>query len=126
MATTLSYGFVKPADGDRGSTFWDHLADNIQQLNDHTHNGTNSSLLTSASSAAVVQTVLAASWAASGSGYRQLLTVPSGMDIDTCNVIFRNSSTGEQYYLDTVKVSDTTFYVYINDNTIELKAIYTS
>lgn len=126
MSTTLSYGFIKNADGDRGSAFWDDLAANAQLMNDHTHNGTNSALLTAAATLAVAQTVLAASWSASGSGYRQLLTVPTGMDVDTMNVIFRDSTTGEQFFLDTTKVSDTTFYVYINDSSKTLKAIYTT
>lgn len=126
MSTTLSYGVVKNADGDRGSAFWDDLAANQQLQNDHTHNGTNSARLTAVSADAVSANVSSASWAASGTMYRQLLTVPSGLDVDLMNVIFRDASTGAQYYLDTTKVSDTTFYVYINDNTKDLKAIYTT
>lgn len=126
MATTLSYGYIKPQDGDKGSTFWDHLATDIQMLNDHTHNGTNSAKLNALASDAVVDDVAAVDWVASGTMYRQLVTVPSGMDVDEMNVIFRDASSGEQYYLNTVKVSDTTYYVYINDNTKDLKAIYTT
>jgi hypothetical protein len=126
MSTTLSYGVIKNADGDRGSAFWDDLAANQQLQNDHTHNGTNSARLTAVATDAVSQNVASGSWVASGTMYRQLLTVPTGLDVDLVNVIFRDSSTGEQYYLSTVKVNDTTFYVYINDNSKDLKAIYTT
>jgi hypothetical protein len=34
MATTLSYGFEKPATGDKGTVFWPALEDNIQQLHE--------------------------------------------------------------------------------------------
>ena len=48
MATTLSYGFVRPATGDKGSVFFPALEDNITQLNSHDHDGTDSALMTAA------------------------------------------------------------------------------
>lgn len=127
---TLSYGYKLPEDGDRGNIFFPGLEDNIQRLNDHTHNGSNSSLLTAASSVATTQTVSAASWVAYGSDgyYRQLVTMPTGIAFETHAIEFRISGgtfDGHVFYPNIEKVSATTFYVYINDNTQTIKAIYT-
>lgn len=126
MPSTLTYGFVKPQSGDRGSVFFPDLEDDIQQLNDHTHNGVNSSKLTASSSDAVSANITAVGWVVSGSGYRQLVTVPSGMTVDLMNVSFRESVTGDLMLLGWTKNSSTTYYVYINDNSLDLKAVYTT
>lgn len=42
MATTLSYGYVKPVTTDLGSVFFPAIEADIQQLNDHVHDGTTS------------------------------------------------------------------------------------
>jgi hypothetical protein len=111
---TLSYGVKKPENPDTGDTFFKALEDNAQLQNDHTHNGTNSAPL-----ATLQQTVLAANWVASGGSpaYRQLLTVPTGLQYDTCQIWARRS-TGEQIYPDLRRVSSTTFYFY-NANTTD-------
>jgi hypothetical protein len=132
MATTLSYGFEKPATGDKGTVFWPALEDNIQQLNDHTHNGTNSARLTSVGSQATVQSVTAVGWSSVGDGlYRQLVTLPAALTAvggvyNDYKIQIRNAAATERVLLLPVeKVSTTTFYVWINDNTIALKVIYT-
>lgn len=123
---TLSHGFEKPETGDKGSVFFPALENNIQKLNDHTHNGTNSELLTAASSAAVTQTINSASWSHLGSGtYRQLVTMPANIAFDTHSIQLRNNSTGVVMYLGIEKVSANTYYVFINDNSVTLKAVYT-
>lgn len=38
----LSYGFWKPEDNDTGDVFFPKMADNVQQTNDHNHDGVNS------------------------------------------------------------------------------------
>lgn len=123
---TLSYGFQKPESGNNGAAFFPALESNIQQLNDHTHNGSNSALLTASSSTAVSQSILAASWASLGSGkYSQTVTMPGVITFDTHNIQLRNTSTGEIMLLSVTKASANTYTVYINDNTIALTAIYT-
>jgi hypothetical protein len=130
MPTTLSYGFVKPQTGDKGSVFFPDLEDNIQQLNDHTHNGTNSAKLTAAAMTATTQAILSASWSLLGDGiYRQLVTVPAsltgnGGTYDNHAVQFRNTANGRMLYLSTEKASSTTYYLYINDNSIDVTAVY--
>ena len=132
MSTTLSYGFEKPATGDKGSVFWPALEDNIQQLNDHTHNGTDSARLTSVGMQANVQSVTTAGWSSVGGGlYRQTVTLPAALTAvggvyNDYNIQIRNAAATERVLLLPIeKVSTTSFYVWINDNTIALKVIYT-
>lgn len=127
MATTTSHGLQKPQTGDTGATFWTDLANAIQVLNDHTHNGTNSELLTAASSLAVTQTVSSGSWGADlgGSKYRQLVTLP-GTLIFEGSVIQVRLSTGEMVYPTIEKVSSTTYYIYSNDNSKTFTVYYST
>ena len=131
MSTTLSYGYKKPQDGDKGSTFWDDLEFDIQRTNDHTHNGVDSAVLASGNVSATTQNILAASWVAHGSTglYRQLVTMPTSptaMQFDNYYMMFRNTSTKNQMFLSVEKVSATTFYVYINDNSVNVTIYYLS
>ena len=124
---TLSYGFKKPQTGDNGSVFFPALEDDIQQLNDHTHNGTNSSKITIGALTQTTQTIAAGSWGAVTGGFRQLVTIPGSLQFDDVVISFRDSTSGNYYDGLTVeKVSGTTYYVYINDNSITLKAYYGS
>jgi hypothetical protein len=127
MSTTLSYGYVKPQTGDRGSVFFPALEANIQQLNDHDHDGTDSAKLTTASSNVMTESILAASWGATiGNGqYRQLITLPVTLSYDTIQIFFRNSS-GETVFTKHTKASSSTYYVYTNDDALALTAVYTS
>lgn len=123
---TLSHGYEKPETGDKGSVFFPALEDNIQKLNDHNHNGLNSELLTAAASAAVTQTISSASWAHQGSGtYRQTVTMPAGIAFETHAITLRNNANGQQMFLGIEKVSSNSYYVFINDSSITLKAYYT-
>lgn len=117
----LSMGFKKPQDGDQGDVFFDAIAFDVQQLNDHTHNGTNSQLL-----ATQTQSIVSGSWAAApigGGVYRQLVTVPAGYSFDTASIWFK-ISTGVVIYPSVERVSSVTYYIYVNDNTLNLTAYY--
>lgn len=125
---TLSYGYLKPQTPDNGGDFFPALEQDIQQLNDHTHNGSNSALLTSQSITPVSQTILTASWSAtSGGTYRQLVTTPPAIDFDNYGLAFRIASganLGFEIHPSVERVTDTTFYVYTNDNTIDVTILY--
>lgn len=130
MSTTLSYGFEQPATGDKGSVFFPALEANIQLVNDHTHNGTNSAKLTSAASVAVTQAISSASWSHQGSGtYRQTITIPAALTgnggvYESFSIQFLNTANGRKLFLQTEKVTSTTYYLYINDNSIDVTAVY--
>lgn len=124
---TLSYGFLKPQTGDRGSAYFPALEGDIQQLNDHVHNGVDSAKIASAGVLATTQAILSAAWVlVAGGTYRQLVTVPATITtLASWRVEFLDPS-GFQQYLTMERVSTTTFYVYINDNSLALTAQYLS
>lgn len=116
---TLSYGFKKPSAPDRGNIVFPAMEDNIQRLNDHTHDGSNSAPVPGSSIVAGSTTLLAASWVSLGGGhYRQQGTVPAGYNFDTQTMSFRLTS-GHYIYPTVEKISATQFWVYTIDNTLD-------
>jgi len=121
---TLSFGFKKPENNDRGATVFTALEDNIQQLNDHTHDGTDSAKLSSSALELVSQTLANTDWVASTNDlYRQLVTLPAALNFDTLSLQCRLSD-GSVFFPTVEKVSTSQFYLYINDNTQNVTVIY--
>jgi hypothetical protein len=126
---TLTYGFKKPETNDKGNEFFPALEENIQQLNDHTHNGSDSPLLPTVSLVKSTQSILSAAWAAtSGGRYRQEVTLPAGFTYANTQlrfVIAGGGTDGEMIYPSIVKgTAANKYYVYINDNSLALTALY--
>jgi len=127
MSTTLTYGRKVPADGDKGTSFFDDLEDNIAVDDAHTHDGTNSSTLSTSSITNATTSILSAAWVAVAGKtglYSQNVTMPTGLTLGKRGVLFIDASTGHFYLLSVEQVSTTEYTVYINDNTISLTAIY--
>lgn len=129
MTITKTYGRRKPEDGDKGSTFFDDLEHNIDLNDAHTHNGVDSAKLPSTSFTKTTQSILAAGWSAVAGKdiYKQTVTVPTGLDRTKTNgveVCFKDTDTGHNLLLSIEWVSDTTFDVFINDNTKNVTVIY--
>lgn len=123
---TLTYGFQKPQTGDKGSVFFPGLEDDLQQLNDHTHNGSNSSLIPSSSVTAVTQSVAHAGWGSSVGGlYSQVVSMPAGITWGTKAITFIDATANRVLLLSHVQVTSNTFRVYCNDPTIDLTVLYT-
>ena len=124
MSTTLSYGFVKPQNGDKGAPLFTALENDIQQLNDHTHNGVNSAQLTTASIVVVTQAVASGSWVLDANGhYKQVVTLPGTLEYDEIFISMRDGSGNE--VLPTIeKVSATTYRVWTIDNSVGYTAVY--
>ena len=123
---TLSNGFKKPETGDKGSIFFAALEDNIDQVNSHSHNGTDSEKLSTISSNVLTSDVLAASWAADGNTYKQSIIMPAGIVYDNVTISYKEAVTHEIAHLKTVKTATDTFDVYCNDSTKSFKAVYSS
>ena len=124
---TLSFGFKKPQTPDKGSVFFPALEADIQQVNDHNHNGTNSAKLPASSLTPTQGSINSAGWVSLGGGnYRQLVTMPATLTIDDYLPHFRLSATGHPVLLSVEKVTATTYWVYINDNTQSLIVSYTA
>lgn len=125
MATTLTYGLIKPTDGDLGSTWFDNLEANITQLDAHTHNGTNSPRLTSKSVTKETDAIASGSWGSLiGGVYSQTVTMPSGMLFADFGLEFRIDSTEEVIHPTVVQASTTSYTVSVNDNTLNLIVMY--
>lgn len=120
----LSYGFKKPKNPDTGAIFWPALEFDIQQLNDHSHNGVDSAPIVK------TQSILASAWGSDlgGGKYRQLVTLPNTLTVvltfDAISIEMR-LSTGDVIHPTIEKVSSTTYYVYTNDNSQTYTAVYT-
>lgn len=130
---TLSYGFFKPETGDRGAVWFPALEDNFQNLNDHDHDGVNSSLLSITSVGKPSSTVASGSWISDGGGnYHVVVTVPiaiSGATAPANDIIYYEVVTkintagatyGDRLYPDIERETATTFTVRVNDNTLDL------
>ena len=116
---TLSKGFKKPQNTDTSDVWMPAMEQNIQKLNDHKHDGSDSQLL-----GLTAQTLLAANWGDSIEGtYAQSVTLPAGFNYDTCSMDFK-LSTGEVIYPSIDRVSTTQYIIYTNDNTLTYTANY--
>lgn len=124
MATTLSYGYIQPVNGDKGSVWFPALNDNIQQLNDHDHNGVNSALLPSTSITGGTVVIPNSSWILDAPGrYKQDVIVPAGYNLDDYAITFY-LSTGEIIMPSITKLSTTSFRVFGCDNSLIYKAVF--
>lgn len=115
---TLSNGYKLPENTDTGDVVFPALEYDIQLLNSHTHNGSGTG---GADLGSRTVNAVAASWVAAPVGgglYRQSVTLPSGMNYDTCNIWFK-LSTGEFVYPSIDRISASAFYVYTNDNSLQ-------
>jgi len=114
MASTLSNGYILPANGDLGDVFWPALEANIQRVNDHNHDGTNSSRLAATSVETVTEAIPAATFTLVGSQYRATVDLPGSGLIENVHVTFRDPTTQAQVLLHYEKISTTQFYVFTN------------
>lgn len=120
---TISYGFQEPEDGDKGSVWFPALASDIRQIADHSHNGVNSAQLSVRAIVTPTVSLPAASWSFVEDGvYRQLMTLPTGIQFDAVIPSCRDSS-GHVLGLTIEKASDTTAWVYTWDNTLNVTVV---
>jgi hypothetical protein len=124
MATTLSYGYIQPQNGDKGSVWYPALNSNIQQLNDHTHDGVTSAQIAANSINPGTVSIPSAAWVLDVAGrYRQDITVPSGFNMSDFSITFY-LSTGEIIQPSITKLSATSFRVFGPDNTLTYTAVF--
>jgi len=114
MARTLSNGFILPEDGDFGNTWFDDLEANIQRVNDHNHDGANSSNIPSTAIVPVVVTLAAADFVADPAGFTAVLTTNSTINLDERSLYFRDAVTKQQVFLDFERVSSASYNVFTN------------
>lgn len=125
MASTLSYGYIQPANGDKGSVWFPALNTNIQKLNDHTHNGSDAAQINAGVIVSGTVSILAAGWTLVEAGkYKQTVTVPAGFTTTGYSITVRLASTNTVIYPTIDYVSGTTFDIYTCDNTLSYTAVF--
>ena len=118
MSTTLTYGLKLPTAGDRGAPLFADLEGNINQLDSHNHNGTNSAKIAASSVDSSLVSVPAANWVSQGDGlYDQVVTIPAAFSYDEHKISVRIESTKEYIFPKVEKVAATQVRVWTNDNT---------
>lgn len=111
----LSKGWKLPQTGDFGSIWFPAMEDNIQQMNDHTHDGINSEKISGVSLNASTAQVLAAAFTDQGNGYfRATVSTPGGIEPGNFVITTRNPTTKEPMYLKQERLSSSQFYIYSN------------
>ena len=125
----LGYGFILNDAGDESSTAWmTNTNTNAQLLNDHTHDGVNSSLITSPSFIKTSRDVDANAWVLVGVGiYSQNVTIPLGFEFNNVLmqfIITAGPAVNELWYPVVIRTSISTFDIFSNDNTIEFTVRY--
>lgn len=127
----LSFGYKQPETGDRGSVWFPALNFDVQRLNDHNHDGTNSTKLTGAAITGLTgPTILAAGWVAvagQAGTYSQDVNMPAGTLYDDYVPTFRifgGGSAGKLLALTVNKLAGAQYRIFINDNTLDLSVLY--
>lgn len=118
---TLTYGFQKPQSNDRGPVVFPALEANWQQVNDHTHDGSNSAPILSSSISKTTQTLVSGDWTlVSGGHYTQTKNLPGALQYDGVTLTFHHAVTGDLVYPTVTKVSATQYAVGWDDPSVGL------
>lgn len=110
----LSFGYKLPETGDFGDVWFVAIEDNITRLNAHTHDGTNSSKITSSSISAVTQTVVSGSFGLVGTKFEATVTAVGITNIDEYAIHVKDPTTKDPIYLEVEKVSTTQYKLFTN------------
>jgi hypothetical protein len=127
MTSTLTYGRTLPATNDLGNVWFPALEANIALDDAHDHDGTDSSKLPTTSLTKSTTSILAAAWVDQGGGtYRQEVTLPSGFTFATTTISVRLAGASDDIIYPTITEGSAAnkYYIYINDNTLALTALY--
>lgn len=121
---TLTYGLKRPETNDKGPVVFPALEGNIDQLDGHDHDGSNSAKIPTSSLTTVTQTLLSGNWVSLGGGnYHQQVNMNPGFDYDLTSLSFRNAA-GDYVYPSVIKISSTIFDVTTNDASSNMIVIY--
>ena len=127
---TTSYGYKKPEADDTGDVFFPAMEFNVQRLNDHSHTGTDTAIHAPKTSSITTGSTpgVCTGWAAvSGQAgtYSQTVTMPAGYTYDAVSMEFR-LSTGEVIHPTVTRAGTSSYVIYINDNSKNVTALYSS
>jgi hypothetical protein len=126
MSTTLSKGYKLPDTGDRGSSWFKDLEDNITRINSHDHDGTDAEKVLSKNITSTTSSIVSTDWGADsgGSTFSATVTFPTGITFENHTMTFIDDATGDHFFPTVTKASPTTMTVTVNDNTLDVTVIY--
>lgn len=124
---TTPYGYRVPETGDpaKGTGGWyESVEFDIDRVDNHNHDGTNSRLLSPTAIPTSTVSILAAGWVADGPSYKQTVTMPGSVpEVNEVSVRFRQTApapeVGMNAQLAFKRLSPTAVEVYCSDNTAE-------
>ena len=124
---TTPYGYRVPQTGDpaKGTGGWyESVEFDIDRVDNHNHDGTNSRLLSAAAIPTETVDILAAGWVADGPSYKQTVTMPAAVpEVNEVSVRFYQTAPGAEVgknaNLSFKRLTATTVEVYCSDNTAE-------
>ncbi|NJM54546.1 MAG: hypothetical protein HC841_00240 [Verrucomicrobiae bacterium] len=122
---TTPYGYRVPETGDaaKGIGGWyEAIEFDIERLDQHNHDGTNSRQLSSSAIPTSAVVIPAADWVVDGVGYKQTLTTPAAVpEINDVSVRFYQTApvaeVGKNAQLSFTRLTATTVDVFCSDNT---------
>lgn len=123
---TLQYGYKKPEDGDTGDIFCPALADNVDLIVAHSHDGINSKTISTAGITKPDKIIAGSgAWSAvSGKGlYQQTITLGSATYENTrfeCRIGSGSTGAGNIIFPTIEYVSGSSFTIIVNDNSINV------
>jgi hypothetical protein len=125
MSTTLSKGYKLPETGDRGSSFFPDLEDNIELGNSHKHDGSDGERVNIKDLVKQSQTLSNGDWGADtgGSTYTRSVTMPTGVIFDDVILKFKTSG-GDVIYPTVTKTGASAYDITVNDNSITVLVTY--
>ena len=130
MSTTLTYGRKKPSDGDKGSSWFDDLENNIDIDDAHSHDGVTSTAIPAQNIGKGTSAIANASWVAvSGQQgtYSQTISLPSGVTMLNMIPKFQinnGADLGDLIHPTIRQISVTSYEIFINDNSLDVLATY--
>ena len=121
---TLSFGYQLPETNDKGPVVFPALESNIQQLNDHNHDGSNSAKIPSSSIEPLSIDLNAGDWVADVNGlFKQTVALPSALAFD--NTAFQVQLPNGDVVVPSInKISNAQYDIFTNDPTTGFKVLY--
>lgn len=126
---TLTYGRKKPQNQDKGSVFWDALADNVVLDDAHDHDGSDSPKIQSYNLTRGSVSVLGTGWTGNSDGtYKKSVTMPGSHTWGNCKIsvfLSGGADDGFEIYPTLVTTSSTTFEIWLLTDTQALTVLFT-
>lgn len=122
---TTPFGYRVPQDGDlaKGALGWYRAIEfDIERIDQHNHDGTNSRLLSPSAIPSVAVSVLAADWIVDGVSFKQTVAIPLPIsEIDDVSARFYHTApvgeVGKNAMLAWTRITGTSVDVFCSDNT---------